>query len=430
MRARCFSLHGIARAIVVVAFALVANNFLAACVQVQCSLNSDCPEHSSCIMNQCISRCGADRDCPAGQSCNINGMCVAGATDAGADVIAIDVADVPMDTFRVDTPMPIDTVMPPNDTPMPVDTVMPPNDTPMPVDVPMGGTRGYLDSCANDADCMSGMCTATAPHFCTRACSVASDCADGQICAGGRCQLDDTGTPGCNTSTGAPCLQYCYGGSSATHCTHECTSTAQCPAGYACAPAGGIHVCVQVEIPCSGPTDCPSGLGFCGAGGVGCTANCVTAADCPRRLPGLAPYTCESVSGQMVCVPPSSVQGSGGIGATCSLDMPEACRSEACDDVTSPPTCNEGCTANGGCGPGHGCSPEVSGAVIYFVCLAAGRAWVNESCARSSDCYTALCDTSNYCSKLCSDGLCPSGMTCEDAGASAADGTRIRLCRR
>jgi hypothetical protein len=132
----------------------------------------------------------------------------------------------------------------------------------------------------------------------------------------------------------------------------------------------------------------------------------------------------------MICVPPADVVGSDPLGATCAATGTVLCRSGACDDATTPPTCNQNCTSRGGCGPGYGCYPEATGAMFYFVCHAAGRAWVNESCARSSDCYTGLCDTGNFCSRLCNDGLCPTGMTCMDSGLSAADGTRIRLCRR
>ena len=400
-----------------------------ACVRIECQLNSDCPEHAYCVETRCVSQCSADRDCLTGQTCNINGMCTGASTDGGLDVAtdAMDATDARIDAH--DTALPMDNVQPPIDTPMPVDTFVPPDNSP-PADAPVTGTRGYLDSCASDSDCASAACTASAPRFCTRACSVTNDCADGQMCVANRCALDDTGVRGCNPSTAAPCQQYCYGNGAVAHCTRDCNSASDCPAGFACAPVGARHVCVNIEIPCNTANDCPSGLGFCGSGMVGCTSNCNSASDCPLRLPGLPAYTCESRSGQMVCVPPADVLGADPLGATCPATGTVFCRSGACDDATTPASCNQNCTARGGCGPGYGCYPEASGTDYYFVCHGAGRAWVNESCARSADCYTGLCDLGNYCSKLCNDGLCPTGMNCVDTGASAADGTRIRLCRR
>ncbi len=400
------------------------------CVSVQCQLNSDCPERSSCVANQCISHCGNDRDClPPTPFCSVNGVCVATMADAGIDV------RMESGTDAADSPPPIDHQVPPVDNYVPpVDNYVPPVDNYVPpVDnyVPPI-LRAYLDACGSDADCTSGMCATDAPRFCTRSCSVHSDCGNGQVCAAGRCALDDTGMTGCNPATAAPCHLYCYGAATSAHCTRDCSSPADCPSGYACSPVSGRHVCVKIEIPCAGPTQCPSGLGFCGAGMVGCTANCTTAADCPLRLPipGFGAYTCEVRSGQSVCIPPADVLGSDPIGAVCAATGTVYCRSGACDDATVPSTCNQNCTPNGGCGPGYGCYPEPTGADIYFVCHAAGRAWVNEACARSADCYTGLCDTSGYCSRLCNDGLCPTGMHCLDTGLASVDGTRVMLCRR
>src|SRR5207244_2490752 len=119
----------------------------------------------------------------------------------------------------------------------------------------------------------------------TKTCTTHGECAHGQICGGGKCRLDDTGKTGCDTATGAPCLEYCYGSPSSAHCTHDCTTATDCPAGFACTPiAGGKRVCVDIECPCSTATQCVTGLGFCGSGSAGCTSECASAADCPRRI--------------------------------------------------------------------------------------------------------------------------------------------------
>lgn len=399
------------------------------CAGTQCELNSDCGPQARCVDNRCVTECLADRDCPASRPyCNINGMCVRtmpapDGGDSGRDV------SVPPDA----NPPPPDVPFPPPDVPSPPPDAVPSPDAPPPPppDGPTTGTRGYLDPCTSDGECASGICTSTLPRFCTRACRSHSDCAEGQICSAGRCQLDDTGRTGCDLTSGSPCLEYCYGTPSASHCTHSCNTASDCPAGYACASVGGGRkVCVDIERPCTRAEQCPSGMGFCGPGGVGCTVQCSSASDCPNRLVGLPPYRCQSVSGVSVCVPPEDVMGSDPLGAVCSSTGTITCRSGACDEGTSPPTCNQRCTSRGGCPLGWGCFPLVDGTDVLLVCTQAGSGWIGDPCTRARDCVTGLCTADRYCTRLCTDGICPTGMTCRDTGVRATDGTPIRLCTR
>jgi hypothetical protein len=181
---------------------------------------------------------------------------------------------------------------------------------------------------------------------------------------------------------------------------------------------------------------------------------CLTAADCPRRalIDGgggvalaLAPYTCMTVSGVPVCVPPldvfgGDIAGSDRVGASCNA-TPGAintCRSGLCESPATGTigTCLQGCNAGGGCPPGFGCAPESDGPglPISLVCRPSGTAAVGAACARGSDCESAICNVptgagTGYCARLCADGICPTGMRCASRG-SAVGGGVVSACTR
>lgn len=428
---RSFGFLRFVRAGVTGTFALLAALSLSRCAESECSFNSECTGRGLCVEGRCKVECLASVDCPADRPICSGGVCSAGdggvVTDSSSPDASIDTGTPPPDTGAP----PPDTGTPPTDTgtEWPDTSVVP--DTTPPPDTSTGGTKGYLTKCTSGAECASGVCSPDVPSFCTKSCSSHAECANGQICAAGTCRLDDTGKTGCDLATASPCGEFCYGTPTSRHCTHACTSASQCPAGYACMPAGaGKKVCVEIEKPCGVPEQCPSGLGFCGAGGVGCTARCDTAADCPHRLVGLPPYTCELVSGQKVCVAPADVLGSDPLGATCSGVGTNTCRSGACDDGTSPPSCAQRCTTRGGCPVGRGCFPLEDSGSALLVCSTAGGAWLGDACTRGRDCLTAICQSPGYCSRLCDDGYCPDGMTCVAAPLTATDGTPIKLCTK
>lgn len=443
--------------------------FAARCAKSQCSLNSDCGYRRFCDLdNLCRQDCAEDRDCPTGH-CDPNGRCQKGpAPDAAPDDVVVDAApDLVEDTapdvisvdrtapvdvpVAIDTPPPIDMPPPPVDLPPPpVDRVVAPDLPPPPPDLPppppdiARPLAGLLDPCVLDDDCQSRACGrfGAAGLLCTRTCATRRDCPNGTVCGSGRCVPDDTGTP-CDARTAVPCAQYCYTttGSTVAHCTHDCGSGADCPAGYACQNAGTASVCVRVETPCARAADCATSLCL----DIGCTSACRTAADCPTRLPGLTPYTCDAASGGVrVCNPPRAttpgaqgyVAGGDAMGSVCTPTGVNRCRSAVCDDGESPAVCVQGCTPSGGCPVGWGCKPwlpDGPAGDIYLACRPAGSGAVGTTCTRGSDCATALCQgvtaTTGYCTRLCGDGLCPTGMSCTFAGTTV-DGTRISLCTR
>jgi hypothetical protein len=395
------------------------------CAEAECKYNSDCAA-GLCIGGKCERECFAAIDCPKDRPACVRGTCAATEVDGGVVPDAGADASGSPDTAKAEdtsTP-PVDTAVEPMDTAPPIDTSAPPADT------GGGGTKGYLTACASNAECASGVCTPSAPRFCTKTCAVHGECAHGQICAGGVCRVEDTGTP---CTTGSGCLQYCGGIVGASFCTHACSTATDCPAGYACTPDGtGLKICVDIERPCTDANQCPSGLGFCGAGGLGCTAKCTSAADCPQRIVGLPPYTCESVGGQSVCKAPSDVLGSSVMGSTCPATGTNTCRSGACDTSTSPPTCVQRCSARGGCAVSWGCYPveDPSTKTADLICSPAGSVWLGQTCARGRDCQSGICQSPGYCTRMCADGFCPDGMTCGATGLTATDGTPVKLCNK
>ncbi len=326
----------------------------------------------------------------------------------------------------------------------------------------------YLEVCRVNADCSSGDCVATGgAGFCTRRCTTQNDCGDGYLCAvpaggsTGRCLPDDTGLRCDPASASSPCARLCFGNSATRvgHCTHECAGGSDCPAGFACSPVGSTSVCVEVERPCMRAADCASN--FClgpSATFSGCSAQCRTSADCPRRftindsgrLVALPPYQCQSGGdgGVNLCVPPFAGLVSGGdvlgtdpIGSSCSASGTVNCYSGVCDtgtpgDPFAPASCVQTCTPAGGCPIGFRCSawlPDGPVGGVYLVCRPAGAGAVGTACSRNSDCATALCEgvtaTMGYCTRFCNDRYCPTGMRCSVAGTSV-DGTQVSLCLR
>lgn len=422
------SLARVGRASGLLLFGALLSLRLAGCAEAECSFNSDCPA-GLCQDGKCVRQCFAPVDCPKDKPVCMKGVCEPLSGDAAVDSTP---SDSSSDSGTIDTGTPpVDTSVEPTDTEAPPDT-----STPVDTSVPdtTTGTKRYLTKCGADSECASGRCTTTGPRFCTKSCTTHAECADGQLCGGGICRIDDTGQATCDLTSASPCIEYCYGTTSAHHCTHSCASGADCPAGYACSPvAAGKKICVEIEKGCTVADQCPSGLGFCGTGSVGCTAKCDTAADCPLRMVGLPAYTCELRSGQKVCVPPSDVVGSDPMGSTCASTGINTCRSAGCDTSSSPPSCVQRCTVSGGCPTNWGCFPlEDPGppATALLICTPAGATWLGDSCTRGRDCITGICQAPGYCSRLCVDGLCPDGMSCVTAPLSADDGTPIKLCTK
>lgn len=298
-----------------------------------------------------------------------------------------------------------------------------------------GPTGLYLDRCVDATDCVSSLCVldTDGTRFCSRSCSAHSNCADEHVCAEGVCGPDDTGAA-CSTASPASCnLGLCIGISGgAGHCTRQCASANECPAGFACTRAGGMKICAEIEKPCTATgTECVTGL--CDPT-LGCTSTCDSAADCPRRGTafGVTPYTCEfnAGAGGNVCIPPIDIMGADRMGTFCNPAV-NSCRSGLCADLNEtdaiPDQCVQVCNPEGGCPDGFGCQPQVTvEAGIQPFCVPSGAGALEATCGGGADCASALCDDPGaYCTRLCVDGFCPSGWTC-----SPIPGSSVSICRQ
>jgi hypothetical protein len=383
------------------------------CTEVQCQFNSQCGEGYYCIRGLCRQDCRVDTDCSDGLSCSPVGRCIV-APDGGFPTT--EDASVPPPPPEAGTP---DSSLPP---PPPADATLP--------DATAGSGR-YLDRCTTDGDCSGGLACVPdlgGTSFCSRPCAGHIGCSNGHVCAAdGFCHPSDTGSP-CASSASASCilgLCLAFSSTGAGSCTQDCTSAADCPAGYACTDAGGMNVCVDIERGCDSAGDCLTGSCLPTQG---CTATCRTAADCPSRFSFLPAYTCEVAFGSSspICVPPIDIAGAQPVGAPCSGTGTTTCRSGACNTgETSGPMCTQTCSSRGGCGPGLGCFPQVEDSSIELLCVRAGSRDIMQPCSRASDCSSGLCDgTSSQCTRLCDDGVCPTGWRCETVA-----GFSLAICR-
>lgn len=404
---------------------------LPGCAGQECDFHSQCGSQRYCYLGRCLQDCREDFDCMSGQMCSEIGQCVMAVdsgptpdsgmprvdsgppgvdagTDAGRDAGRDAGVDAGVDAGRDSG-----------------------TDSGPPV-----GTGRYLDRCTSGGDCMSGRCVddVGGTRMCTITCTTHRDCASEHVCASGECRHDDTGT-GCSTGSPTSCvLGLCVGNATTGvgQCTRQCDSAIDCPAGFACADAGGTRVCVDIERGCGDASQCATGLCLSVQG---CTAECRTAADCPRRFSFLPAYTCAIAFGSArpICVPPSDITGSDPIGSSCPITGFNDCRSDACD--TSAPTgamCTQSCTQEGGCGPALGCWPSIDDfdgdglPDLELLCSRAGSRAIGQSCGTGRECDSGLCDTAGFCTRLCTDdALCPTGMRCDPV-----PGFPVSLCRR
>lgn len=406
------------------------------CAGQECDFNSQCGERFYCSFGRCEQDCRMDLDCDPGEGCSAIGQCIAG-LDSGPPPLD---SGLPTDGSP---PPPTDTgvVDPPRDSGVDTGVVDPPRDSGVDTGVrdtgvPTGSGR-YLDRCSGGGDCASGLCVddVGGTRMCSISCVAHRDCASEHVCVSGVCMHDDTGAS-CSTASPAACaLGLCIGNSSTGtgHCTRDCATAGDCPAGFACADAGAARVCVDIEHGCSGASQCETGLCLSAQG---CTAECRTAADCPRRFGFLPQYTCERAFGSTnpICVPPSDVLGPDPIGASCPAVGSNTCRSGACDTAApTGPNCTQSCTQEGGCGAGTGCFPSLEdtngdGApdTIYLLCSRSGSGALGSPCSTGRQCDSGLCDTAGFCTRLCTDdALCPTGMRCERVA-----GFTESFCRR
>jgi hypothetical protein len=432
-----------------------------------CRLNSDCPYGQYCrptadagapAAGVCAIDCREERDCPRGRpycdeargqclacegdpDCAPLGFCLRGEcvfpSDGGPDEGPRDgrdgSADRPLD--RPADPVP--------DEPPPLDR--PPDRPPeVPRDRADGGPGrgGYLDECGTGGDCASGLCAEhpmSGRRTCAKeGCASDRDCALGDVCvpSGTRrlCLPTDLGRTCTPTAEGARVCSFglCLGASGNAACTRPCTGAGECPAGWSCsatgmAPPAPARVCMPVERQpaCSRAAPCSVGLCVGTAEPGRCLGECRSAGDCP------ADHPCTPVAEVSVCVPPAS--GTGGLGAACG-GSGAACRSGLCADVCVAP-CAVTAGAGQACPGGFGCAPVEEGpGSSVLVCVPAGAGGAGAACrGNSSDCESGVCamtsDTAGYCTKVCNDTFCPTGLRCADAGMTAS-GVALRVCQR
>jgi hypothetical protein len=297
------------------------------------------------------------------------------------------------------------------------------------------------------------------PTRCTKSCAASADCMTGTRCtavgAESYCVVSDVGRA---CAAAGSCNFACL--TAQGYCTEKCQTGSDCPNGYGCQAVGApaINVCVKAEAPC-GPADTAACIAAsaCDTGAAnivaGCTLACGSAADCPQRALGLAPWTRNGVCGR-----PADVYGPLSTGERASY----ACNASStvvnvCNDgqhidfgsftIPTPPvfacggamttdgalgdTCVDSCRYQGGCTHGYGCTAvgSVSGGRIGL-CLPAGTGEVGAPCSSDGACAFAYCNrTSGKCSRDCSaDGLCPTGSTCKAGGGPPVEGLPFRRC--
>jgi hypothetical protein len=218
-----------------------------------------------------------------------------------------------------------------------------------------------------------------------------------------------------------------------------------------------VDVCVQANAECSSDAARCIVSSACDASLLvsGCTLACDTAADCPVRAAGMAPWTCDGL-----CRRPADVWGPlpGGwqpsewycdgasqpvnlCGDGLHVDFDAftipAAPAVDCGAATSTPgvagdACVDSCRQAGGCPWGFACVGVGSlGADRIGLCLPSlGSGEVGASCVRDSDCAFGYCNRSaGVCSRDCTlDGVCPGGSACVAVGGPGVEGLPFRRC--
>ena len=413
-----------------------------------CDLNSDCDLGQYCgsegvCKRDCVS---ASRDCPMGYSCNSIGKCdFGGAGGAGATGTSTSGPGGPGGTTSNGNP-----------------TSATDATSATATSTSTGQTgKGQLDVCFSDMECSGALrcrpMTKGAAMRCTPTCSANTDCP-----AGFRCQDPGDGTNVClmsdigrSCTVATQCDFGCLVGPKT--CTASCTSGADCPNGWGCMLVGGQNVCVKAEAPCSAadasacivPAACDESPTMVVGG---CTLACNTAADCPQRAAGLAPWTCNGL-----CKRPSDVFGplEGGYNPTQYACNAQSQVVNVCNDaqhidfaqftIPNPPAvscsatmttdgvagdaCVDSCRYQGACPYSFACTAVggVAGQRIGL-CLPAGFGEVGNACTKDGDCAFGYCHA-NKCSRDCTkDGICPTGSVCNAGGAPTVDGMAFRRC--
>jgi hypothetical protein len=418
-----------------------------------CELNSDCLE-GYCFEGECTQDCtDSERDCPKGYLCNRNGQCefdVGGTTSTatGSSSGEGGASGVGGGASTTSTGNPAST-----------------SNTTTSTGSSMSGDAPMLTGCAFDSDCASGLCRAMqvgGTKRCTTSCSALGDCPAGHRCEVGSgeslCVESDIGR-GCNDV--GQCHFACL--TPANYCTSQCASGADCPNGYGCMPVGNpaTNVCILVAADCAAdtskcivPAACDSSPELVVSS---CTIACDSAADCPQRAAGLAPWSCD---GNGICRRPGDVYGPLPVGTTpaqyacnglsdrvnvcndglhidfASFSVPTepnvSCNATSTTDGAPSDACLDSCRMRGGCDFGFACSglATLDNASAIGLCMPRGSGEVGAACTKNGDCVYGLCEGS-VCSRDCSkDGQCPEGFQCKTPSPPELplEGTASKRC--
>ncbi|MEZ4471428.1 MAG: putative metal-binding motif-containing protein [bacterium] len=274
---------------------------------------------------------------------------------------------------------------------------------------PGGRTQG--EACADDADCLGGLClttTAAGPR-CTHLCSDEAPCGAGEACRGVPVEVAGARTQGGRSAavcvpfagTGAPCEGACAGG-------EVCGSWLAGDLGV----PGGV---VDVEGRCERPHPDGAALG----------ATCEDAFDCVH-----GGGCVEDLEAALRCAPPCAGPGDCGAGLVCvphavlpAANGRPALEQGACLPVPDAVGSGTACTADVDCPGTETCRAFAlpGGAVERFCAVGTGFFTVGQPCAARADCASGRCNA-GFCGGLCADDAdCGSRLTCRaDAIRDAA----------
>ena len=261
---------------------------------------------------------------------------------------------------------------------------------------------GVLCPCANSQDCTSGVCAqsmdvgptlfaaAGSNQFCTQACCTSIDCPAGTVCfasgEGGQYCVDPAWlgrtTPSSNAmhvlggsacSTNSDCRSgLCAGSSCADTCCSLASSGSECQSPASCvfgnfpgkqgidthfAPHCGATGPQPYGTLCTSNTDCQGGLCFQSGGSGNCTNPCRGQAECGNSA--VCNFYEQGGDVYAACFPFAMGQGTGNLGATCSMDI--QCLGYYCNTGSQGGQCTGPCFTDSDCAAVSGwrCTPQL-----------------------------------------------------------------------
>jgi hypothetical protein len=260
-----------------------------------------------------------------------------------------------------------------------------------------------LCPCGNAMGCKSGVCAqsmdvgatlfgkAGGNPFCSQACCTSRDCPSGTVCfasgEGGQYCVDPAwigrATPASNamnTLGGSPCSTnadcrsgLCASGACADTCCSLASSGSECASQDSCvfgtfpgqqgidthfAPHCGATGPQPYGSLCTSNSDCQGGLCFQSGSSSNCTNPCRSQSECGSG--NACQFYEQGGDLYSACFPLQMGQGTGDLGATCSMDL--QCLGLYCNTGAQGGQCTGPCFTNADCAavPGWRCTPQLS----------------------------------------------------------------------